>query len=242
MKMRMPETFLLKLVKVKCTDVPLFVLTMASAAQLKKNPEAKAAQKKAEKEAQDQIKWDWSRATGPNQSDPRCLGAPCHGAHRPAPAGRGSVSGANGSAKWTGCAICGLRLEYVPKVGKTGIYRSAGPLPADVTSVMEAKGNELTTEDLTTQKIGITAAEMSLKKQWDHLQQMKGKISDKIGVPISDKLKETMESENTTAEVTKKAVKRGNQNTPEHQEQATSAASDVTSTPSWEPVNTSPRA
>ena len=106
---------------------------------------------------------------------------------------------------------------------------------------MEAKGNDLTSEDLTTQKIGITAAEMSLKKQWDQLQHLKDKISDKTGIPISEKLKNDMEGEATTADVTKKSAKRGNQNTPEHQEQATSTVSEVTSTPSsWEPVNGSP--
>ena len=190
--------------------MPRFVLTMASAAQLKKNPEVKATRKKAEKETQDEIKWDWSRATGPDQSDPRCLGAPCHGGsspstRRPRPLCQGRTAQPNGTA----CAICGLRLEYVPKVGKTGIYRSAGPLPADVTTMLETKGNNVTTEDLTTQKIGITAAEMSPEEAMGPLQQMKGKISEKTGVPIADKLKETVEGETTTADVTKKAVKRG---------------------------------
>ena len=53
------------------------------------------------------------RAVGPDLRDPRCSGEcwPCFGSHRP------SKPASNGSAQWTECAVCALRLSYVPRQG-----------------------------------------------------------------------------------------------------------------------------
>lgn len=102
--------------------------------------------------------------------------------------------------------------------------------------MMETKGNNLTTEDLTTQKIGINAAEKSLQKQWDHLQAMKSKLPEtsKAHKTVAEKLQDNMDGEATTADVSKKMPKRVNQNTAEHQEQAQSHPSE--SPQSWTAV------
>ena len=82
------------------------------------------------------------------------------GHHTPAAAYRGSVTGSNGHAKWTGCSVCLLRLEYTPAYGATGLHRQAGPLPEDTKKQVEelgekAPGNPL----LKNQAIGLDGAE-----------------------------------------------------------------------------------
>ena len=87
------------------------------------------------------LKYDEARSTGPDPRDPRTTGEPCWGNHLPAAPYRGSVSGANGHAKWVGCERCKLRLSYTPAFGATGIHRSAGPLPVDTTAQVEERSS-----------------------------------------------------------------------------------------------------
>eukprot|EP00435_Cladocopium_sp_Y103_P060805 s110_g22.t1 len=124
---------------------------MSSKENLSKEKVNKTKAQRA-KEMEESLEWD--RAVGPDARDPRLEGPPCHGHHRPAAPGKGSCSGSNKWAKWIGCEVCQLRLQYIPRVGAPGHRRSAGPLPRDVTEVV-ATTEDLCPSDLTTQAIAL---------------------------------------------------------------------------------------
>ena len=121
---------------------------------------------------------DYSRTVGIDVRDPRAQGGICKGNHTPDPMGRGSKSGRNGHAEWWTCKVCGIRLSYTPTWGATGIYRSAGPLPADTTLALEnlqnKPGTKAAAEELQTREIAISGAEASLHRRLAELQRMKG--------------------------------------------------------------------
>ena len=62
---------------------------------------------------EDERPLDEERMEGPDLRDPRTKGAPCYGNHKVtnlSKAYKGSVSGSNQYASWTGCEVCQLRL------------------------------------------------------------------------------------------------------------------------------------
>ncbi|CAK9046645.1 unnamed protein product [Durusdinium trenchii] len=75
----------------------------------------------------------------------------------------------------------GDRTEYVPAYGATGVYRQAGPLPPDVTTVTETIDSKrleeepLYRENLNVKSIGQTGAEESLRKKLQELEAKKAK-------------------------------------------------------------------
>ena len=76
-------------------------------------------------------KFDWHRRVGADPRDPRCVGVPCRGHHA------ALVRRANGSSATYLCEACQLVILYVPRRGCSGKHRSAGPLPADQTTVRQ---------------------------------------------------------------------------------------------------------
>ena len=98
-------------------------------------------------------KYDWARTQGPDPRDERTLGSPCFGNHVEQPPGKGSTSGSNQWARWTGCAACGLRLSYTPTWGSHGMTRAAGPLCQDVRQQLEIKKPEKGSVELNNKKI-----------------------------------------------------------------------------------------
>ena len=76
-------------------------------------------------------KFDWHRRVGADPRDPRCVGVPCRGHHA------ALVRRANGSSATYLCEACQLVILYVPRRGCSGKHRSAGPLPADKTTVRQ---------------------------------------------------------------------------------------------------------
>lgn len=176
-----------------------------------------AAEKKENKKGQkdkEAVKWDWSRETGPDPRDPRVSGPPCRGNHIPQPMGRGSKSGANGHGRWITCSRCSLHLSYVPAIGSTATYRSAGPLPADVTEVIKEKGDQVLPEELDTKRVGLQAAETALLRRLEVIQDQKKKFDG--NTPNEDEKMDQM----TQDALAKKQAKRGNEKTPEELEQS----------------------
>ncbi|CAE7471677.1 TY1B-A, partial [Symbiodinium necroappetens] len=139
---------------------------------------SKAKKGKDKTRAPPEERLDYSRTVGIDTRDPRALGGPCEGEHKPQAMGRGSRSGRNAHGEWIVCEKCGIRLTYTPAYGATGMYRSAGPLPADTSHVLETMtspvGAKAAQDELSTREIAIAGAEESLKKRWDQLQRMKG--------------------------------------------------------------------
>ena len=110
-------------------------------------------------------KYDWARTQGPDPRDERTLGSPCFGNHVEQPPGKGSTSGSNQWARWTGCAACGLRLSYTPTWGSHGMTRAAGPLCQDVRQQLEIKKPEKGSVELNNKKISYDAQERSLEQK-----------------------------------------------------------------------------
>lgn len=110
-------------------------------------------------------KYDWARTQGPDPRDERTLGSPCYGNHAEQPMGKGSVSGSNQWARWTGCAACGLRLSYTPTWGSHGMTRQAGPLCQDVRQQLEIKKPEKGSVELNNKKISYDAQKRSLEQK-----------------------------------------------------------------------------
>ena len=68
--------------------------------------------------AEDSRDFDWSLAVKWQVSDPRANGeGPCENEHLHIHTDR------NQGGRWWECAVCGLRLQYVPVKGKSGQYR-----------------------------------------------------------------------------------------------------------------------
>lgn len=118
-------------------------------------------------------KYDWTRTQGPDKEDPRCLGPPCFGEHQEALPGRGSVTGSNKFARWTGCQACGIRLSYTPSWGSHGLSRQAGPLHQDTSKQLEEKKPAKGSIDLVNKKIGYDAQERSIMNQLEMVQKKK---------------------------------------------------------------------
>ena len=85
-------------------------------------------------------KYDTSRTIGADPRDPRTEGSPCHGNHKVAASYRGSVTGSNGHAAWTGREVCKLRLTYTPAFGAHALNRAPGPIPQDVKQQVKTLG------------------------------------------------------------------------------------------------------
>lgn len=68
-----------------------------------------------------------------------------------------------------------MRLLYIPAFGATGSYRSPGPIPEDVTRVIQSEGEEeVKYNDIMKDKsIGVEGAEKSLLDKWEKLQKKK---------------------------------------------------------------------
>ena len=118
-------------------------------------------------------KYDFTRTQQMNPADPRALGAPCWSEHTPARPGRGSVTGSNRHATWTGCSVCHLRLTYTPAFGSHGLCRQAGPLAKDVETQVAVKKPEKGSCELMDRKIGLDGAERSLVNRLETVRRQK---------------------------------------------------------------------
>ena len=162
---------------------------MASSQQ----PKAEAKKKSASKSNKTQgyeDKYDTSRTAGPDPRDPRLEGPPCNGNHQIAKAYRGSPTGSNGHAAWTGCEVCKLRLSYTPRFGAHALYRAAGALPADVQTKVREMGNDAAhSPELKDGNIALDGAEQSALRQLTKIREkkeaMKMKESSKLKIDES---------------------------------------------------------
>ena len=145
------------------------------------------------------------------------------------PEGRGSLSGRNGYGRWTVCATCRLRIQYVPTHGSKGNYRSAGPLAQDASTAIEkVKGkmedNPTMKEQLNTKMVSNLGAQESLKKKMEKLQREKASMIPRqrpepaLETPVPKAINPPEAKAKSMAMVTaesKKAHKRESQTTPE---------------------------
>ena len=97
--------------------------------------------------------------------------------------GRGSMSGRNGHAEWVVCEKCRLRLSYTPAFGAHARFRQAGPLPADVETVME-KGVTVV-EELDSTQIALAGAEESLEKRLTQIREARAKATPATRTPAA---------------------------------------------------------
>ena len=97
-----------------------------SPAMPKAAPKSKTKTKKKSSETGE---LDYDRAQPFDPRDVRAMGAPCHGQHL-------GKNYANQHAAWSTGTRCGLRLQYVPRAGKTGLHRASGPLLQDTQTVI----------------------------------------------------------------------------------------------------------
>lgn len=80
------------------------------------------------------------------ETDPRQLGWPCQGAHKP------GKERSNQYATWTACARCGLRLSYLTKKSHTGYSRAVGP-PYDLVAEAQTELQQQFSSQQMTDKI-----------------------------------------------------------------------------------------
>ena len=121
------------------------------------------------------LRYDYDRTVGPDPRDPRTDGPPCLGSHQPMRMGRGSMSGRNGHAEWVVCEKCRLRLSYTPAFGAHARFRQAGPLPADVETVL-TKGVTVA-EELDSTQVALAGAEESLEKRLSQIREARAKAA-----------------------------------------------------------------
>lgn len=136
-------------------------------------------------------RYDASRQIGPDPRDPRMEGPPCSGSHQPAPPGRGSLTGCNGSGSWVTCQRCKLRLSYTPAYGAHAMTRSPGPLPADTSKKVTELGTEAAYHpEMRDKTIAYSAAESSLLDRLDHVRRLKGQAYADQGqqLPVAPKI------------------------------------------------------
>lgn len=198
-------------------------------AEISKMIVAEVAARGKKQTKMDLSKYDWNRVEFANLRDPRCHEPPCCGAHSPEGFGRGSLTGCNSHAVWIVCAKCRLRILYCPTWSAKGSYRSAGPIGEDVKSKL-LKDPTPSPREMTTQALGIEAAEASAEKRLTILREQKAKIKAKAK-PQMTKEKEITEEELKLLEKSssaaakaknppapKKSAKRENEVHPETQE------------------------
>ena len=140
-------------------------------------PKSKAEAKES-KSKEKAPELDWDRIEEGSPKDARLHGSPCHGSHQ-------IKTRSNQHAMWQWCERCGVRLCYVPRVGKTGLHRAACPLAADVQSITyEVSQTELAYNPrLKDQAIGLQAAENSALRQLEHIRAQKEKVIPKNAAP-----------------------------------------------------------
>ena len=115
---------------------------------------------------------DWDRTQGADERDVRLRGPPCNQEHD-------VTCRSNQHAIWTFCLKCGLRMSYTPRIGKSALHRSAGPLVADTKQVVSETAEK---EDLAYNPrlkdaaIGLQAAENSALKQLERIRIQKAKV------------------------------------------------------------------
>ena len=161
-------------------------------------------------------RYDWNRVTYADPRDPRVTEAPCLGAHRVEKFGKGSLSGTNKWGVWLTCSECRLRLLYCPTMGSKGTFRSAGPLPKDVSEKLQekAEGKEVTKDDLRTQALGLSGAETSALRRLEEIRKEKTKMAEaKTAAKAAAKAAASAENP-----MSKKTVKRDHPLTAEVQE------------------------
>lgn len=130
----------------------------------------------------DLSKFDWARAQAAGPRDERTMKGPCAGVHVPERFGRGSQSGVSGHAVWIVCSQCKLRLLYAPTWGAEAVYRSAGPLAADVKKKLGHSPNDIHPSQLETKTLALEAAENSALQRLEGIrkekekQKLKGKM------------------------------------------------------------------
>ena len=115
---------------------------------------------------------DWDRTQPADERDVRLQGAPCFQDHE-------VTCRSNQHAIWTFCLKCGIRMSYTPRMGKSALHRSAGPLMEDIKQVVSetSKTEELGYNPrLKDTAIGLQAAEASALKQLEKIRSQREKI------------------------------------------------------------------
>ena len=169
-------------------------------------------------------KYDWSRVTYADPRDPRCTEGDCKGSHQVEKFARGSLSGVNRHGLWLTCSQCRLRILYCPTVGAKATFRSAGPLPKDVSEKLKekAEGKEVHPDELRTQALGLAAAESSALSRLEEIRKEKDKIAAKTaakaGYRPGPKAAPKFAAEDKENPLSKKTVKRDHPLSPEVQE------------------------
>ena len=196
-------------------------------ASAKAKAKPKSQEKKSTKEKKERVpseeRYDYQRAEGPDPRDGRCHGFPCFGAHQPMAEGKGSLSGRNKHGRWTVCAQCRLRIQYVPALGATCAYRQAGPLAPDaamVTTMIKEKIHEpLEKEKLNSKTCSAIGAEESLRARLSKLEADRSAKTPQLrpGAKAMTPPPKAAASSQVT-ETTKKPTKRENVTTPEKSE------------------------
>ena len=169
---------------------------------------------------------DEERMEGPDPRDPRTRGAPCYGKHKVAKAYKGSVSGANQFASWTGCEVCKLRLSYTPRMGCHGIHRKSAPLAKDVTDALRDLPSD-TESYPSNREISLSAAENSALARLEHLRRLR-KGSGKTTKDREDHSKIPDQSNKTTAEDQSKIPDQSSKTTVEDQSKILDQSSKTT--------------
>ncbi|CAK9044628.1 Integrase catalytic domain-containing protein [Durusdinium trenchii] len=203
-----------------------------------------SSKKTNSKKGIDLSKYDWGRVEFTNPRDPRAVKGPCEGHHSVQPFGRGSLSGMNGHGVWLTCEWCALRVLYCPTYGAKATHRSAGPLSSDVKSKLnEMTDGEVTQNQLTTQALGLDAAEASALKKVEEIRRQKEQNLQKKGKGASKGKTKTQspstptEPGHTSAIPPKKEVKRRNSVPAEVQEKSGDLATESTPSEEWSHVH-----
>ena len=195
-------------------------------------------------------KYDFGRTQGIDPRDPRASGPPCYGHHVEAKAGRGSVSGSNKFASWTGCEQCKIRLSYTPAYGAHGMTRKAGPLTADTEKALEKipQNEQKGSMGLRDQKISLDGAETSLLRRLEQVQRQKKDWVDKHPEPKQVEKDATAShgapASRTCTPTTRKMVRRPAETAEEVEALAAAAAQEIHSddeTGDWSLMSTPPR-
>ena len=124
---------------------------------------------------------------------------PCKGLHETADFYKGSPSGCNKWGHWTGCEKCKQRMTYTPSFGAHGIYRKAGPLPADLEATTNRLGKKASySEELKPTSVALEGAERSLEARLEVIRAQRARASGSAAASAAAREKETPTTKGTT--------------------------------------------
>lgn len=173
----------------------------------------------------DLSRFDFDRVEWADQRDPRTIKGSCQGQHAIQGFGRGSKSGTNKHGLWLVCSTCQVRLMYLPAIGAPAVYRSAGPVAADVQKHLDqlSTNDVPNPKDLGTKALGYAAAEASTLRHLEHIRSQQAKLKKESGAPkaaakSSAATPSSRKSTRLEEDQRMSHTKRENHKTPEQQE------------------------